>query len=173
MGLDNTIGFDIDVDADFSGDLGLTELASQVGPGGKMMLGYIVPDMSALAKYAYDVTIADFNLGNTDVTEELAKTLYYTAVSGIELDYSLTRVRNAAKTVATWTADYGVACSNARITFDWENGDGTKFGTVERRANIDGVAKFSLARRNTTIYVYASGCDNYGAETDMVKARFR
>ena len=173
MGLDNTIGFDIDVDADFSGDLGLTELASQVGPGGKMMLGYIVPDMSALAKYAYDVTIADFNLGNTDATEELAKTLYYTAVSGIELDYSLTRVRNAAKTVATWTADYGVACSNARITFDWENGDGTKFGTVERRANIDGVAKFSLARRNTTIYVYASGCDNYGAETDMVKARFR
>ena len=173
MGLDDTIGFDITVDADFSDDLDLNELESQVGPGGKIMLGYIIPDMSALAKYAYDVTIADFNLGNTDVTEELAKTLYYTAVSGIELDYSLTRVRNAAKTVATWTADYGVACSNARITFDWENGDGTKFGTVERRANIDGVAKFSLARRNTTIYVYASGCDNYGAETDMVKARFR
>lgn len=85
----------------------------------------------------------------------------------------MTRVRNAAKTVAVWTADYGVACSNARITFDWENADGTKFGTVERRANIDGVAKFALARRNTTIYVYASGCDNYGAETDYVKARFR
>ena len=44
-------------------------------------------------------------------------------------------MRNAAKTVATWTADYGVACSNARITFDWENADGTKFGTVTRRAN--------------------------------------
>jgi hypothetical protein len=173
MGLDNTIGFDITVDADFDTDLDLTEHATQVGPGGKMMLGYIVPDMSALAKYAYDVTIADFNLGNSDVTEELAKTLYYTAVSGIDLDYSLTRVRNAAKTVATWTADYGVACSNARITFDWENADGTKFGTVTRRANIDGVAKFSLARRNTTIFVYASGCDNYGAETDWVKARFR
>ena len=53
----------VEVDADFSGDLDLTELASQVGAGGKMMLGYIVPDMSALAKYAYDVTIADFNLG--------------------------------------------------------------------------------------------------------------
>jgi len=173
MGLDDTIGFDIELDADFSGDLGLTEFESQVGPGGKIMLGYIIPDMDALAKYAYDVTIADFNLGNTDVTEELAKTLYYTATSGIELDYSLTRVRNAAKTVAVWTADYGVACSNARITFDWENADGTKFGTVDRRANINGVAKFALARRNTTIYVYASGCDNYGAETDFVKARFR
>jgi len=173
MGLDDTIGFDIEVDADFSGDLDLTELESQVGPGGKIMLGYIIPDMDALAKYAYDVTIADFNFGNTDVTEELAKTLYYTATSGIELDYSLTRVRNAAKTVAVWTADYGVACSNARITFDWENADGTKFGTVDRRANINGVAKFALARRNTTIYVYASGCDNYGAETDFVKARFR
>jgi hypothetical protein len=85
----------------------------------------------------------------------------------------LSRVRNAAKTVATWTADYGVACSNARIEFNWENADGTKFGTVERRANIDGVAKFALARRNQTIFVYAAGCDNYGAETDFVKARFR
>ena len=61
----------------------------------------------------------------------------------------------------------------ARITFDWENGDGTKYGTVSRRANINGVAKFSMARRNTSIFVYASGCENYSAETDWVKARFR
>jgi hypothetical protein len=173
IGLDDTIGFDISLEADFDSDLDLTENESQVGPGGKIMLGYIVPDMDALAKYSYDVTIADFNLSNLDVTEELATTLYYTAASGIELDYSLSRVRNAAKTVATWTADYGVSCSNARISFDWENADATKYGSVTRRANIDGVAVFSLARRNTTIYVYASGCDNFGAETDPVKARFR
>ena len=178
IGLDNTIGFNIDLAADFDTELDLTEWESQVGPGGKIMLGYIVPDMTAEGmvngtKYSYEVTIADFDFGNTDSTEELAKTLYYTAVSGIELDYSLTRVRNAAKTVATWTADYGVACSSARITFDWENGDGTKYGTVTRRANINGVAKFSMARRNTSIFVYASGCANYSAETDWVKARFR
>jgi hypothetical protein len=172
MGLDNTIGFDITLSADFDTDLGLTEVESQVGPGGKIMLGYIVPDMDALAKYAYEVTIADSNFG-TALAQELVKTLYYSAVSGIELDYSLSRVRNAAKTVATWTADYGVACSNARIEFNWENADGTKFGTVERRANINGVAKFALARRNQSIFVYAAGCDNYGAETDLVKARFR
>jgi hypothetical protein len=172
MGLDDTIGFDITLSADFDTELGLVEVESQVGPGGKIMLGYIVPDMGALAKYSYEVTIADSNFG-TALDQELVKTLYYSAVSGIELDYSLSRVRNAAKTVATWTADYGVACSNARIEFNWENADGTKFGTVERRANIDGVAKFSLARRNQTIFVYAAGCDNYGAETDFVKARFR
>ena len=172
MGLDNTIGFDITLNADFDTDLDLTEVESQVGPGGKIMLGYIVPDMTALAKYSYEVTIADSNFG-TALAQELVTTLYYTAASGIELDYSLSRVRNAAKTVATWTADYGVACSNARIEFNWENADGTKFGTVERRANISGVAKFSLARRNQTIFVYAAGCDNYGAESDFVKARFR
>jgi len=172
MGLDNTIGFDITLSADFDTDLDLTEVESQVGPGGKIMLGYIVPDMTALAKYSYEVTIADSNFG-TALDQELVTTLYYTAASGIELDYSLSRVRNAAKTVATWTADYGVACSNARIEFNWENADGTKFGTVERRANISGVAKFALARRNQTIFVYAAGCDNYGAETDFVKARFR
>jgi len=172
MGLDNTIGFDITLSADFDTELDLTEVESQVGPGGKIMLGYIVPDMGALAKYSYEVTIADSNFG-TALDQELVKTLYYSAVSGIELDYSLSRVRNAAKTVATWTADYGVACSNARIEFNWENADGTKFGTVERRANINGVAKFSLARRNQSIFVYAAGCDNYGAETDFVKARFR
>ena len=172
MGLDNTIGFDITLSADFDTDLDLTEVESQVGPGGKIMLGYIVPDMTALAKYSYEVTIADSNFG-TALDQELVTTLYYTAASGIELDYSLSRVRNAAKTVATWTADYGVACSNARIEFNWENADGTKFGTVERRANVNGVAKFALARRNQTIYVYAAGCDNYGAESDFVKARFR
>ena len=172
MGLDNTIGFDITLNADFDTDLDLTEVESQVGPGGKIMLGYIVPDMTALAKYSYEVTIADSNFG-TALAQELVTTLYYTAASGIELDYSLSRVRNAAKTVATWTADYGVACSNARIEFNWENADGTKFGTVERRANISGVAKFALARRNQTIFVYAAGCDNYGAESDFVKARFR
>ena len=172
MGLDNTIGFDITLSADFDTDLDLTEVESQVGPGGKIMLGYIVPDMTALAKYSYEVTIADSNFG-TALDQELVTTLYYTAVSGIELDYSLSRVRNAAKTVATWTADYGVACSNARIEFNWENADGSKFGTVERRANINGVAKFSMARRNQTIFVSAGGCFNFSEDTDFVKARFR
>ena len=176
IGLDDSMGFDISVSADFS-ELDLNELESQVGPGGKIMLGYIIPDMTSAGmqngtKYAYEVEIADANFG-TLLAQKLTATLYYTVVSGIDLEYSLTRVRNAAKTVATWTADYGVACSNSRIEFNWENGDGTKFGTVSRRANIDGVAKFSLARRNTTIYVYAGGCANQGADSDDVKARFR
>ena len=177
IGLDDTIGFSITLAADYDTELGLVELESQVGPGGKIMLGYIIPNMTEEGmvngtKYSIEVTIADSDFG-TVLSQELETTVYYTAASGIELDYSLSRVRNAAKTVATWTADYGVSCSNARIEFNWENADGTKFGTVERRASVDGVAKFSLARRNTTIFVYATGCDNYSAETDSVKARFR
>lgn len=139
---------------------------------GKVKIGEITPDMSVVAKYAYDITLDDADY-NTTGDQKLTGTLYYTVEGVLDADFTLTRVRNAKKTIATWTADYGVICSNARITFDWENKSGTRSGTVTRRANLDGVATFRLARRNTTIFVYASGCDAYSVSTDPVKARFR
>jgi hypothetical protein len=180
MGRDNTTGYDpgaYTIDGDTLGltaELGIDETMTStvVGVDGKVTIGTLVPDMGSLAKFRYTVVVTDANQG-VALAQKLTTELFYTALSGIELDYSLSRVRNAAKTVATWTADYGVACSNARIEFNWENADGSKFGTVERRANINGVAKFSMARRNQTIFVYAAGCVNYSAETDFVKARFR
>ena len=116
--------------------------------------------------------MADANLGTTGA-QKLETTLTYEAVTADEVLYTLTRVRNAAKTSATWTADYGLMCSNAYITFVWENNDGSKYGEVTRKANVDGIAKFTMNRRNTSIFVYAAGCDGFGADTDQVKARFR
>ena len=174
MGYDDTIFFNIDSSADFDSELDLTEWQMN-SVGGKVLLGYIVPDMSALAKYSYTFTIDDPDQADSDGNDQadLEKTLYYTATSGITSDYSISRTRNAAKTQATFTADYGVACSNARIGFEWENNDGSKYGSVTRKANIDGVAKFVMNRRNTKIWVYATGCDNYSEDTDPIGARFK
>ena len=174
MGVDASYGFNIDEDlyADFDGDLDLTEDEGTVKAGGKVQIGYIVPDMSAVAKYAIDVTIygPDYVADDED---DLEATLYYTVTAATALDYSISRTRNAAKTQATFTADYGVACSGARIGFEWENNDGSKYGSVTRKANIDGVAKFVMNRRNTKIWVYATGCDNYSEDTDPIGARFK
>jgi hypothetical protein len=174
MGLDSTIGFNVAYSADFSSDLNIGEWQ---GPsiGGKVMIGYITPDMGALAKYSYKFTIDDPDQANTDGNDQadLKATLYYTAASGITLDFSISRTRNAARTQATFKADYGVACSNARIGFDWENNDGSKYGSVTRKANIDGVATFVMNRRNTKIWVTATGCDNLNADTDPIGARFK
>jgi len=174
LGLDATVGFS--VDADYVGnysDLDLTVLKSKMLAGGKMMLGYIVPDMgTVVAKRGYTFTVADANLGTTGA-QELETELTYEVLTADEVEYTLTRTRNAAKTSATWTADYGLMCSNAYIEFNWENSDGSKYGTVTRKANIDGVATFTMNRRNTAIFVYAGGCDGFLADTDQVKARFR
>ena len=126
------------------------------------------------------MTFADGN-GAADLDQAVVKSLFY-LVSALDLDYTLTRVRNAAKTRATWTADWGYDCSNALVFFDWVNKNGTK-GTlvngaspVARRANFDGVATFTLKKRNMTIFVTAYACDSFGDDPDElgpVKARFR
>lgn len=176
MGVDDSTGFDgaMAFTFDGNGDLNLDDfsVASTVSAGGKVVLGDYVPTVDAAAKYLITVDFVD---GNGAVAEDQAvsKKLYY-LVSMIDSDYTLTRVRNAAKTVATWTADYGLDCSNALVSFDWISGNGLKYGTVDRRANFDGVAKFKLARRNMTIYVTAIACTGSGLpDLGPVKARFR
>jgi len=174
LGLDATVGFTVTADeVGAYTDLGLTVLKSKMLAGGKMLLGYIVPDMGTVAaKRGYTFTVTDSDFSTTGA-QKLETTLTYEAVSADEVIYTLTRVRNAAKTSATWTADYGLMCSNAYITFNWENNDGSKDGSVTRKANVDGIAKFTMNRRNTAIFVYAAGCAGFTASTDQVKARFR
>jgi len=68
------------------------------------------------------------------------------------------------------------------VYFDWVNKNGTK-GTlatgvspIARRANFDGVATFTLKKRNMTIFVTAYACDDFSDSPDElgpVKARFR
>ena len=174
LGLDATVGFTVTADEVGSyTDIGLTVLKSKMLAGGKMMLGYIIPDMGTLAaKRGYTFTITDANFG-TLLAQKLETTLTYEAVTADEVLYTLTRTRNAAKTSATWTADYGLMCSSSYITFYWENSDGSKDGSVSRKANADGIATFSMNRRNTAIFTYAGGCAGFAASTDQVKARFR
>jgi hypothetical protein len=177
-GLDDTIGWSTIVNSyteSVNSTLDLTAENGAMGVGGKMLVAYLVPDVDLVAKYGYSITIVDADKGTANGTtsgQALKKEFTYT-VGSVDLTYSLSRVRNAAKTQATWTADYGLSCSNRLIDFYWENADGSKAFTVSRKANIDGVAKFVMNRRNTVIFVMAMGCDGFLADSDFVKARFK
>lgn len=186
LGVDGSSGFDfaggevafdfadgIEGDGDLSGGDGL----SQVLSGGYVLIGTYIPYVSAAKKYEIEVTISQ---SDSDL-DDFVGSLYY-LVSSIDSDYTLTRVRNASKTKATWTADWGLECSNSVVFFDWVNKNGTK-GTlatgaspISRRANFDGVATFTLKKRNMTIFVTAYACDDFSDSPDElgpVKARFR
>ena len=177
-GLSSTIGFSTIVNSyteSLNSTLNLDDENGALAVGGKMLVAVLVPDVDLVAKYGYSITVVDADLGTVNGTtsgQALAKEFTYT-VGSVDLTYSLSRVRNAARTQATWTADYGLSCSNRLIDFYWENADGTKAFTVSRKANIDGVAKFVMNRRNTSIFVMAMGCDGFLADSDFVKARFK
>ena len=185
MGVDSSFGFNTDLNFDINAIDALNPSeygfdASGVDAGGKVILGSYDPNVENSAKYEIEVVIYDAN-GATSGNQVVVKSLYY-LVSSLDLDYTLTRVRNGAKTSATWTADWGLECSNAVVYFDWVNKNGTK-GTlatgvspIARRANFDGVAKFTLKKRNMTIYVTAYACDDFSDSPDElgpVSARFR
>ena len=185
MGVDSSTGFNTGMDYEIDGAaaLNIDEQGGNAGgirAGGKVVLGHYNPDLDVAAKFKIEVTFADGN-GATASNQAVAKSLYY-LVSSLDLDVTLTRVRNASKTRATWTADWGLDCSNAVVYFDWVNKNGTK-GTlatgvspIARRANFDGVATFTLRKRNMTIYVTAYACDDFDdspEELGPVKARFR
>jgi hypothetical protein len=185
MGVDDSSGFyaGMDYEIDGNSDLYIDDQVGNAGgirAGGKVVLGHYNPAVETAAKFEIEVTFADGN-GATALNQAVAKSLYY-LVSSLDLDVTLTRVRNASKTSATWTADWGLDCSNAVVYFDWVNKNGTK-GTlatgvspIARRANFDGVATFTLKKRNMTIYVTAYACDDFSDSPDElgpVKARFR
>ena len=179
MGIDASSGLAFVVTADGNADLNFDAGVSGFIANGVVRVGCYVPDMARAAKYALEVTLADPD-ASTALEDDLVETFYY--VASLELDQTLTRIRNKAKTSATWTADWGLECSNAVVYFDWVNKAGTKgtlvTGTspIARVANLDGVATFTLKKRNMTIYVTAYPCDDFSGDIDElgpVKARFR
>jgi len=145
--------------------------------GGEALLGVIAPDTLRPGKFTYTITVADsdFSVSVIDGDDPVEKvfTLSYTAsYAGDEV--TLTRTRNAAKTVATFVADMGEDAALALISFNVERADGV-VRTYTRRANINGVATLVLERRNTKVFVHAVqdlGGGNF-AITDIVAARFR
>lgn len=180
MGIDASSGLGFVVTAVGNDDLNWDAGVSGFIANGVVRIGCYVPDMARSAKFALEVTLADPD-ASTGTEDDLVETFYY--VASLELPYTLTRVRNAAKTSATWTADWGLSCSNAVVYFDWINKAGTK-GTlangtspIARTANLDGVATFTLKRRNMTVYVTAYACDDFEDEEldelGPVKARYR
>jgi hypothetical protein len=126
--------------------------------------------MGYVAKFPYTISVESSDLQSaTAVAKSLAT--FYTATNADAEVYTLTRVRNAAKTRATITVNFGAECSNQMVDFDVElaNGD-VKF--LERRANIDGRAVLTIERRNTKIYVKAF-CNDGAQESDLRGIRFR
>ena len=106
------------------------------------------------------------NVEGDDAVEKAFK-LTYTAINAAD-PVTISKKRNAAKTSAVFTADMGEdsAFDTVYFTVEKKNGNVVEYA---RRANATGIAKLTLNRRNTTIYVYAS----YDADTDVIKCVFK
>jgi hypothetical protein len=95
--------------------------------------------------------------------------LYYTATDADASPIVPTVTKNAAKTRATITVDCGVADSLEVIDWDVELANGDLI-TYSRKANIDGVVKLTLNKRNTTVRVQAFCADG---DSEVKSVRFR
>jgi len=164
---------DMDFDWSFSGDADLdhsTGYATHRATGGVATVGYLEPVTSRFGRFTYTVTAADSDLAITaagDDAVEKAFTKTFTAINSASSS-TITKVRNAAKTIAVFTADMGEDAAFDTVVFTVE----LKRGTVveyNRRANANGVAKLTLSKRNTTVFVYAT----YNDDTNVIKSVFR
>ena len=164
---------DMDFDWSFSGDADLdhsTGYATHRATGGVATVGYLEPDTSRFGRFTYTVTAADSDLAITaagDDAVEKAFTKTFTAINSASSS-TITKVRNAAKTIAVFTADMGEDAAFDTVVFTVELKNGTVV-EYNRRANANGVAKLTLSKRNTTVYVYAT----YNDDTNVIKSVFR
>ena len=183
MGVGVTVNFDVSIDGDSSldetaiGDIDFVGATYNGAPlGNKVRVGYLEPDVSLKAVYPYSVTLANSDLGADDEVVYSEDFTYTVDASAVEKTYTISVVKNAAKTRATMTVNFGASCSRQMVDFDVElaNGD-VKYLT--RRADINGVAKLTMERRNTKIYVTAfCGGDpitGYDLESSLRGVRFR
>ena len=160
----------VDFDWDFDGDADLVwvDNGCDDATGGEYLLGTLEPDTTRFGRFTYTVTAADSDL-STDAGEEVEKAFAktFTAVNSASAA-SISKVRNAAKTTAIFTADMGEDAAFDVVSFTVELKNGTVV-VYDRRANANGVAKLTLSKRTTTIYVYAS----YNSDTNVMKCVFR
>ena len=175
--LDPTLGFDIELD-DFGG-LNVDSVDPRVGADGKVMIGYIVPDVTGAVgtQYPLDVTLSDWdaNYTGTATLADLKKTLTYTVGSSTAKVYSATKAWSKAHTKVVVSVAWGAVCSNAMVTFDIEKGNGDMILVpIRRRANAAGTATLVLEKRRTVNYVTAISCTGLGSiEVGPVRARFK
>jgi hypothetical protein len=150
---------------------------------GECDLGYIVPGdtdgdelgetngdddgLSRFGLWSYTVTANESDLAEPGTDKDFA--LSYRATGTVDT-VTISKVRNAAKTVATITFDGGEGAAYEPVYFQVEKANGAVV-EYRRRANGDGIATLVLSRRNTVIYVYAFA--ETGDESDTIKVRFR
>jgi len=165
---DGALCVDFDWDFDGDADLDWTNNGCDFATGGEYLLGTLEPDTTRFGRFTYTVTAADSDL-SADAGEEVEKafTKTFTAVNSASAA-TITKVRNAAKTTVIFTADMGEDAAFDTVSFTVELKNGTVV-VYDRRANGEGVAKLTLSKRNTTIYVYAS----YNEDTNVMKSVFR
>jgi hypothetical protein len=168
---DMLIEFDGSADLDWSG-------ASNVVIGGEVILGDLSPDVNP-GKHTYTITFGRSDLAvyyADDEDVEKVFTLSYTAAfEGYE--GTITKSRNAAKTTATVTADFGADGQYGKIQFVIQNANGAQRFIV-LNAGGDGAATLIFSRRNqrvsVTAYLQPFGVVGYNfGETDTVSIRFR
>lgn len=133
--------------------------------GGDFIAATLDPVVSRDGSFTYVITAYNSDLGADDAVEK-SFTNKYTVAQGA--NGVLTRTRNAAKTIAVFTADMGEDAAYDIVTFFVELKSG-KVVEYNRLSNADGVATLTLAKRNTKIVVFA----DYLGATNQVTARFR
>jgi len=163
---------DVDFDWEITGDsdLNFDDYNYEYAVGGEIELGDLTPDTTRFGRFTYTLTANDSDLaityaGDDAVAKSFTKT--FTALNGSTAAV-ITKVRNAAKTTAVFTADMGEDAAFDVVSFTVELKNGTVV-VYDRRANANGVAKLTLSKRNTTIFVYGS----YLADTNVMKCVFR
>jgi hypothetical protein len=147
---------------------------------GEIAIGTLSPDVATAKKHAYSVTVntnfgsaytsADPKVPVTGVTPVTKKYSFTYNASDADASPIVPTVnKNAAKTRATITVDCGVADSLEVIDWDVELANGDLI-TYSRKANIDGVVKLTLNKRNTTVRVQAFCADG---DSEVKSVRFR
>jgi len=147
----------------------LTDVDSGDYSGGEILLSYVDDgyDFGRRGLFTYTATIEAPNMDDADA-DALVGTLTYRATGTDTVTISATR--NASKRVATITLDAGEEAAFESVYFQVEKANGNVV-EFRRRANGDGVATLVLARRNTTIYVYAFS--ETSDESDTIKVKFK
>jgi len=140
---------------------------------GQIVLGDVSPDVAMAKKYEYKFkTITNagaYSEGDDDLPTYKWFSLFYNAADSSAAPIVPTVKRNALKRKATITVNCGAADSNEVVPFDVElaNGD---LVVYDRKANIDGVVKLVLNKRNTTVRVVAACTDG---DSEVATVRFR
>jgi len=159
-----------DFDWTFDGDEDLNDDGIATGDvvGGICEVTDLAPLVDRMGRFTYTLTAAAPDAGDEDADEVEFKATY---LAGGTDDVTISKTRNAAKTVATIKFDGGEDAAFSNVYFQIEKASGAVV-EMRRRANADGIATLVLSRRNTTYYVYAFG-DASASESDTIKVRFR